>query len=87
MYRGLDKFAFGFKETDNICMGIGKEILIGVDPELRVARLNRIEVQRAERGRQRVHLMERLLAREPKRKDLERKQHLEERKIRKKNSR
>ena len=65
-------------------MGIGKEMLRRANPEFRVAKLNRIEVQIAQRGRQRVHLMERLLAREPKRKDIERKQHLEEERIRKK---
>ena len=68
-------------------MGIGKEMLIRVDPEFQVAKLNRTEVQIAQRGRQRIHLMELLLDREPKRKDLERKQHLKERRIRKKHSR
>lgn len=65
-------------------MGMGRENLRGTNSEFRVSKLNRLEVQVAEFGRQRIHLMERLLDREPKRKDLERKQHSAERRIRKK---
>lgn len=65
-------------------MGIGKEILKGIDLEVGVGKINRIKVQLAERGRQRVHLMERFLDRPAERKVQEKKQHLEERRIRKK---
>ncbi len=36
--------AFRLEEIDNIFMSIAKEIFVRIDPEFRVAKLNRIEV-------------------------------------------
>ena len=58
-----------------------------IDSDFRVDKANRREVQIADRGRQILHFPELLLDRTAARKDLERKQHLAERRIRKKNQR
>lgn len=65
-------------------MSRSKEFIRDGDTDFKVSKLNRRMVQQAEVGRQVIHLSELLLERLPKRKDVERNQHLEERKVRKK---